>query len=96
MALLALGVLFYLKACVKPGPMEGFSEPVAKMEEGRKSAEKKAAAADLQEYQGAVDRFRAAEDRYPASFQELKDKDYIQSIPGDLAYDPETGVVSRK
>ena len=47
-------------------------------------------------YQDAVDRFKASEDRLPVSFQELKDKGYIESVPGDLAYDPETGVVSRK
>ena len=96
MGLLALGVIFYFKACVKSGPIEGFSEPVTKMEEGKKSAEAKAATADMQEYQNAVDRFRATEDRFPYSFQELKDKNYIESVPGDLNYDPATGVVSRK
>ena len=96
MALLGLGVFLYLKACVKAGPMEGFSQPVAKMEEGRKSAERKAEAADLTEYQSAVDRFKTTEERLPLSFQEMKDKGYIADIPGDLSYDPATGVVSKK
>ena len=95
-ALLAGGVYVYLHSCVKAGPIEGLSEPITKMEEGRKAAERKAGAADLAVYQAAVDQFKASEDRLPASFQELKEKGYISDIPTDLSYDPETGTVTAK
>ena len=96
MTVLAGGVFLYLKSCVEPRPIEGLSDPLVKMEEARKVAERKAGTADLAVYQAAVDQFKASEDRLPESFQELKEKGYISDIPGDLKYDAETGSVSAK
>ncbi len=64
-----------------------------------KTSEEKASAAkntaDVAVLQNAVNSFKGAEGRYPATLQELVEKNYIGRVPsGDYKYDALSGSVS--
>ncbi len=79
------------------GGGKGPVNPATQLKSGRTAADAATAAmakAAVESVQRAVNGFRDAEGRLPASLQELVEKKYIESVPAGVTYDPATGTVS--
>jgi len=59
-------------------------------------SERVARQAKVREVTGAVQSFRGGEGRLPESLQELKEMNYISSVPSYLSYDSESGEVRQR
>ncbi len=71
--------------------------PANQLKQGKAAediARSKMSQVTVESIQRAVNGFRDANGRLPASLQELMDKGMIDSIPAGIVYDPATGVVS--
>ncbi len=94
LVLVLAGVGWYLWTIVAEAPKEatlpGYTNALKNDEQ---KAQRVAGAANAENVQGAVEKYRSMKGSNPSSLQDLV-PDYIDHIPGGILYDPATGKVS--
>lgn len=94
--LITLSIIGYMmmKQTQAAGPEGTPSVDRAKMMEDKARAA--VAQAGDNGLKAAIDNFKSDKQRWPDSLDELKTAGFIESVPGDMDYDPATGEVKRK
>lgn len=91
----AIGLIYVgIKYFAGSGPSTQVTETVGKLKQSEVKALSAKSASHLIQMRAAVQNFRVTEGRLPSSLQELKEYDYIGSVPRGLSYDSSTGDIS--